>query len=111
VSGRRVLWFQFAVQSAFCLPEDERTTTDILRHALATVVTASEVLVLEMLINGIDGGVLGKDDRAQSESQALAVLEQRFASDTDLRHMMEIPDFQLYLRRKAASRVKTARRR
>ena len=111
VSGRRVLWFRFAAQSAFWLPEDKRKTTDILQYVLATIVTPSEVSTLSTRINGIVGGMLGKSDRAQSESQALAVLEQRFTSDPELRHMMEIPDFQLYLKRKVASRVKTARSR
>jgi hypothetical protein len=111
VSGRRVLWFQFGVQSAFSLPEDKRKTTEILRDALATIIPLSEVSALATIINGIVGGMLGKEDRAQSESQALAVLEQRFASDPDLRHLMEKPDFRLYLKRKAAGRVKTARHR
>jgi len=109
VSGRRVLWFQFGAQSAFSLPEDKRKTTEILRDALVTVISLSEVPTLATIINGIVGGMLGKEDRAQSERQALAVLEQRFASDPDLRHLMEKSDFRLYLKRKAAGRVKTAR--
>lgn len=111
VSGRRILWFQFAVQSDFFLPEDERGTTDILQTALATVAPPSEVPTLVMVINGIVGGMLGKADRAQSESQAMAVLEQRFASDPDRENLMQIPDFRLYLKRKAAARVKVARNR
>jgi hypothetical protein len=52
--------------------------------------------------------MLGRQERAQSEAQALAVLEQRFAADPDLGQLMELPDFRLYLRRKAADRVKNA---
>lgn len=109
VSGRRVLWFQFVVQLPFSLPEDDRNTTDVLREALATVAALPEIPALIMRINGIVGGMLGKEDRAQSESQALAILEQRFASDPGLQYLMEIPDFQFYLKRKAAARVKNAR--
>jgi len=106
VSGRRVLWFQFAGQSDVSLPEDLRKTTDILKDSLASVAALSEVPKLATSINGIVGGMLSKGDRAQSASQALAVLEHRFASDPALQHLMEVPDFQLYLRRKAIDRVK-----
>jgi hypothetical protein len=106
VSGRRVLWFQFAVQPNFSVPEDRRRTTDILREALASVVPSSEIEKLVLRINGIVGGMLGSEDRAQSESQALAILEQRFTSDRVLDHLTKIPDFQLYLKRKAADRVR-----
>jgi hypothetical protein len=106
VSGRRVFWFQFSSQSDFSVPEDRRRTTDILRDALRTVTAPSEIEKLVFVINGIVGGMLGKDDRAQSEKQALAVLEQRFASDPAIDHLMTIPDFRLYLKRKAADRVR-----
>jgi uncharacterized protein DUF955 len=106
VSGRRVLWFQFAAQSDFSVPDDCRTTTGILRDSLASVVAPSEIEKLVLKINGIVGGMLGKEERAQSESQALAVLEHRFASDPALDRLMHNPDFRLYLRRKAADRVR-----
>lgn len=105
VSGRRVLWFQFAAQPDFVVPEDGRGTTNILREALASVATQSEMEKLVLRVNGIVGGMLGKEDRAQSASQALAILEQRFGSDPALEHLMDIPDFRLYLKRKAADRV------
>ncbi|MGH3252201.1 MAG: ImmA/IrrE family metallo-endopeptidase [Trebonia sp.] len=105
VSGRRVLWFQFATQSDFFLPEDDRDTRDILRDALAFVAVSSEVPKLILSINGIVGGMLSKGDRAHSTITALAVLEHRFDSDQALQHLMEIPDFQLYLRRKVVARV------
>jgi hypothetical protein len=105
VSGRRVLWFQFVAQSDFSIPDDSRTSTNILRDALASVVATPEKEKLALKINGIVGGMLTKEDRAQNESQALAVLEHRFASDPELDRLMNVPDFRLYLRRKAADRV------
>jgi hypothetical protein len=106
VSGRRVLWFQFAVQTNFSVPDDPRETTPILLGVLASALPGQDSEKLQKRINGIVGGMLGKQERAQSEAQALAVLEQRFAADRDLGHLMEIPDFRLYLRRKAADRVR-----
>ncbi len=106
VSGRRVLWFKFATQSDFTVPEDVRGTTDILRQVLSSIVASSEVDKLALRINGIVGGMLGKEGRAQGESQALAALEQRFSSDPALEYLMDIPDFRLYLKRKAADRVR-----
>jgi hypothetical protein len=108
LSGRRVLWFQFAEQTNFSVPDDPRDTTRILLGALASALPARDIEKLYRRINGIVGGMLGKQERAQSETQALAVLEQRFATDPELGHLMEIPDFRLYLRRKAADRVRRA---
>lgn len=110
ISGRRVFWFQFASQSDFFLSEDSRDTTAILRDCLASVVAPPDVAKLVLRINGIVGGMLSKEERAQGEGQALAVLEQKFAADPELGGLMEMPDFQLYLKRKAASRVEHLRR-
>ena len=105
VSDRRVRWFQLASQSDFSVPEDERGTTDLLRDSLASMEDASSVPGLVMRINGIVGGMLSRNERAQTESQALAVLEHRFELDPELHRLMAVPDFRLYLRRKAAARV------
>jgi hypothetical protein len=106
VSGRRVLWFRFAEQSNFSMPDDPRETTAILRSVLASALPGQDVEKLRMRINGIAGASLGKREHAQSEEQAFAVLEQRFAADPDFGHLMAVPDFRLYLQRKAANRVK-----
>jgi IrrE N-terminal-like domain len=108
VSGRRVLWFQFAEQNSFSVPDDPRETTALLLGVLASALPGQDAGKLQKRINGIVGGMLGRQERAQSEAQALAVLEQRFAADPDLCQLMELPDFRLYLRRKAADRVKNA---
>jgi hypothetical protein len=103
LSDRRVLWFQLSSPTNFTLPRDERTTTQILRDSLAHAEGDSDLF---MRINGIVGGMLSKEERAQNETQALSVLEHRFSADPQLRHFLEDSDFRLYLRRKAAERVK-----
>ena len=105
VADRRVRWFQLASQRGFSIAEDGRGTTELLRESLTLTVEESRIPGLVMRINGIVGGMLSKDERAQTESQALAVLEHRFEMDPELQHLMAVPGFQLYLRRKAADRV------
>lgn len=56
-------------------------------------------------INGIVGGILSKAERAQSETQALAILQHRFGTDQEFQDLLNTNDFQLFLRRKAAKRV------
>ncbi len=105
VSGRRVLWYQLASQANFVLPDDARSTTQILRDAIASAAPPTESPALFMRINGIVGGILSKGERAQSEARALSVLEHRFESDPELKHLLENADFCLYLCRKAAERI------
>lgn len=106
VSGRRVLWFQLAPPVSFSLPEDGRTTTQLLRDSIAQAEGRYEDRGLATRINGIVGGLISKEERVQSADSALSVLEYRFpASHPDLRHFMEIEDFRTYLRRKAMERV------
>jgi hypothetical protein len=107
LSGRRVLWFQLASQADFFLSEDDRTTTQILRDSLASTVSPIDRVGMQTRINGIVGGMLSKGERAQAETQALSVLEHRFESDEDFRLLFDNPDFRLYLRRKAAERVRS----
>lgn len=103
LSDKRVLWFQLSSPVNFTLPYDERSTTQILRDSLKR---ENGTIALFMKINGIVGGMLSKKERAQSETQALSVLEHRFSTDPDLRHFLDDADFQLYLRRKVSERVK-----
>jgi len=106
VSDRRVLWFQLAAQATFSLPADDRTTKQLLHDSIAQAERDQNDRRLAMRINAIVGGLLSKAERAASAETALSVLEYRFtASHPDLRRFMEIPDFRLYLRRKAAERV------
>ena len=105
LSGRRVLWYQLAAQADFILPDDERTTTQILRDSIASTVSQPESSTLFVRINGVVGGILSKGERAQNEAQALSILEYRFESDPELRHLLENIDFHVYLCRKAAERV------
>jgi hypothetical protein len=105
VSNRRILWFQLAAQTEFAIPDDARGTTEILRSALMQSGDDSARTRLSRTINGVVGGMLSKGERAQTASQALAVLEHRFSSDPKLQYLLEIPDFRLYLKRKAADRA------
>ena len=105
VSGRRVLWFLLSSQENFTLPEDERSTPDLLLDSLVYMTDQSVVPVLIKRINGIVGGMLSKPERAQNKAQALSILEHRFNSDPELQCLMELPDFRLYLRRKATERI------
>jgi hypothetical protein len=105
LSGRRVMWYQLATLVEFALLDDARTTTQILRDAIATEARPSQAESLFMQINGIASGMLSRQGRAQNESQALSVLEQRFRNDPEFQKMVGNPDFQLYLHRKAAQRI------
>lgn len=109
VSGRRVLWFQLAAQTDFVLPADTRSTTQILRDSINSGASPIGPPVLFMRINGIVGGILSKGERAQSEVQALSILEHRFESDPELGYLLDNTDFRLYLCRKAAERIARTR--
>lgn len=61
-------------------------------------------------INGIVGGILSKDERAQSEEQALAIVHHRLEDEDDpdgpqLRRLLASHGFGLYVRRKVAAWV------
>jgi hypothetical protein len=109
LSGRRVCWFRLASQRPFLPPDDDRSTTEILRAALASSgrSPASHQHAL-MRINGIVGGMLSRSERAQTPEQALAVLEHRFCEDDEFADLIAIPEFELYLRRKASGRTSSA---
>ncbi len=107
LSGHRVVWFQLASQADFILPDDDRTTTQILRDSLASTVPPMDRVGMQTRINGIVGGMLSREERAQAENQALSVLEHRFKDDLDFRLLFDNADFRLYLRRKAAERVRS----
>ena len=109
VSGRRVLWFQLAAQTDFVLPADTRSTTQILRDSINGGASPIGLPALFMRINGIIGGMLSKGERAQSEVQALSILEHRFESDPELSYLLDNTDFRLYLCRKAAERIARTR--
>jgi hypothetical protein len=106
VSGRRILWFRLVAPVNFALTHDSRSTTQLLRDAITQVGRKRDSLSLAMRVNGIVGGLLSREERAQSVEKALSVLEYRFAaSHPDLQDLMEVPDFRTYLRRKALERV------
>lgn len=106
VSDRRVLWFQFAAPVGFTLPDDERTTTQLLNDSIAQAEGKRADRGLYTRINGIVGGLLSKAERAESAEAALSVLEYRFTtSHPELGHFMRLADFKTYLRRKALERV------
>lgn len=109
VSGRRVLWFQLAAPASLSPSADGRSAKQLLGDAIAQAGRESESRALTVRINSIVGGLLSKEDRAQSVTVALTVLEYRFpASHPDLKDFMDIPDFRLYLRKRAAARVERA---
>jgi hypothetical protein len=106
VSDRRILWFQLAAPVSFSLPEDGRTTTQLLNDSIAQAQGKRGDRTLAMRINGIVGGLLSKEERAESAAAALSVLEYRFTtSHPELQHFMVLADFRIYLRRKALERV------
>jgi Zn-dependent peptidase ImmA (M78 family) len=106
VSDRRVLWFQLAAPVSFSLPADERTTAQLLNDSIAQAEGKRGDRALVMRINGIVGGLLSKEERAESAATALSVLEYRFTtSHPELEHFMLLADFKTYLRRKAQERV------
>lgn len=106
VSGRRVLWFQLAPSVSFALAYDDRSTTQILHDSIAQTRRNTNDWRLAARINGIVGGLLSLEERAQNVEAALSVLKYRFAaSHPDLLDLMEVPDFQTYLQRKAWERV------
>ena len=101
-----MLWFQLAAPVSFSLPEDGRTTTQLLNDSIAQAEGKPGDRTLAMRINGIVGGLLSKEERAGSPATALSVLEYRFTtSHPELRHFMLLADFRTYLRRKALERV------
>ena len=104
LAGRRVLWFQLATQEQFTLREDPRTTSQLLRDAIARHVADNDSVRAFNRINGIVGGMLSRD-RAQNEAQAMAMLSHRFEDDSEFFDIFRDSDFDLYLRRKASERI------
>jgi hypothetical protein len=99
------MWYRLVEQTDFVLPRDMRSTSQILRDSISGNVHLADSGALFMRINGIVGGMLSRQGRAQTEAQALAVLEHRFESDSELKTMLNQPDFRLYLKRKASERI------
>lgn len=105
LSDRRVIWYRLAEFEDHYLADDPRSTTEVLRAAIAA--TESQIDKHESLfktINGIASGKLSQD-RADTAEQALAILRQHFSARDDLKFIRTHPDFDLYLRRKAYERI------
>lgn len=99
VSEREVYWFRLARYENFVPTIDPRTTTEILRTAIAAVVDdADERVKVFASINGVAGGSLSKE-RAVTPEQALSILRHKFA-DYHHHEVVKQPDFDVYLRRK-----------
>jgi hypothetical protein len=106
LSGRRVSWFRLVSQRPFALPDDQRSTSDLLRSAITRAgIPAADHNRTFMRVNGIVGGMLSKDERAQAPEQALAILEHKFGDNTEFTDLYADSDFRLYLLRKAHDRV------
>jgi Zn-dependent peptidase ImmA (M78 family) len=107
LSARTVHWYQLAdFDDDMPEVEDARPTSDLLRQAIGRYAgldkASAEQLFLR--INGIAGGVLSKV-RFTDAAQALAILRQRFAAETEIQEVIDSDDFDRYLRRKAAERL------
>jgi Zn-dependent peptidase ImmA (M78 family) len=109
-AGRKIRWYQFSSFQSSAVTSDPRSATDLLRAAIAKETTSSLTAdQLFLKINGVVGGMLSRD-RFSTEDQALAILEQRFASETGYRSVTDSPEFAAYLKKKATERL-TAKRR
>lgn len=100
VSEREVHWFRLVDYDSLVPVQDARTTTEILRSAISAVISELvEQLGAFASINGVAGGSLSKE-RANSAEQALAILRHKF-TECKYPQVVQHPDFDLYLRRKA----------
>jgi hypothetical protein len=105
LGGRTVHWFRFFDAPMVDLPDDPRSTTEILRSAIARIesVPAEQNIRLQR-VNGVVSGSLSKD-RASTVEQAFGILLHKVASSPQCEGLVDDEDFQLYLRRKAFERI------
>lgn len=99
VSEKDVHWFRLVDFDEFTPVIDPRTTTEILKSAIASHVDDPEERdSIFRSLNGVAGGSLSKE-RATTREQVLGFLRHRFDGS---RHtsVVEDPEFDLYLRRK-----------
>lgn len=103
VGGRVVRWFRLTEFSEVMAVADPRSTTQLLRSAIAAgVADASRHNALFQSMNGVAGGSLSSE-RATTAEQALAILRHKFAFSDRPEYSLVIghPDFERYLHRKA----------
>lgn len=109
VAGQEVHWARFVDFSDPLPVEDVRTTSDLLRSAIAAAeADEGERLRLFRSIQGVAAGCLSKD-RADTTNQALAILRQKFASLSEHNSVTQHTDFDLFMRRKACERIEKKR--
>jgi hypothetical protein len=105
VAGKRVDWVRFVDQQELVVAEDERSTSQILRDAIATAGSTVDPHKLFMSVNGVVGGKLSTD-RTSSAEGMYAALRHNFDLDRRIPAVVkESADFDLYLVRKAQERA------
>jgi hypothetical protein len=101
VGGRSVRWFRLTDFAEFEPVDDPRSTTSLARSAIAAnIANPEDRESFYRSINGVAGGILSKE-RAETVTQALSILRQKFRNHSQYGAIISHPDFDLYLRRKA----------
>lgn len=99
VSGNTLRWYQFNTPEQYRPDSDSRTTTQILRDAIAlSVESPSDRLKIQQGVNGVVGSALSSHAGA-SVDQTLSMLRYRCRTSS-YGFLMGVPDFETYLRRK-----------
>lgn len=99
--NQTVFWYSFWNPQAPRADTDSRRSVQILRDAIAqTGLTGSALESLRMSVSGVIGAAVG-DTTVNDPSQLLGIITQRVAVDNRFAPLADVPDFQLFLERKA----------
>lgn len=101
--GKSVRWFKFEQFEEPAVVADPRDTTQLLRDAIASVTdNPREQASLLNVVNGVIGAAMTTENRS-SPVRALATMRHRLRARPDLLELMQEPDFDLFLNRRAIS--------
>ena len=105
VLGRKtVRWFKFERFEDPLNVDDVRSPTQILLDAIATLTDdESERKSLQLRVNGVIGAAMTSPESRTSPARALAVMRHRIRGRPDLVDLVDVPDFELFLHKRAAA--------
>jgi hypothetical protein len=99
--GQKVFWYSFWNPRAPRVDADPRRSVQILRDSIAqTGLEGAALETLRMSVSGVIGAAVG-DTTVNDPSQLFGVISQRVAADDRFATLVDVPDFRLFLERKA----------
>ncbi|MEV2241065.1 ImmA/IrrE family metallo-endopeptidase [Micromonospora sp. NPDC049891] len=99
--GKSLRWFKFEQFEEPAKVSDPRDSTQLLRDAIACITDdPREQKRILNVVNGVIGAAMTDENRS-SPARALATMRHRLRARADLAELLQEPDFDLFLRRRA----------